>query len=168
MQIARPHLPPSPGKDNRRPASPRHFWEGWRQYLLGHSASFCMPTQASRSVAVSTPCRPQAQLPKPGHCTEKGLNPGRGNGFFQEAAMGSGELSKANRGVSLRDVADMQAAGHRIRLALVLLIHRRISRQTRDGGLSCVWLGTGATCPHLAPAMNLPRGLPQGNKPLCV
>lgn len=45
MQMANPHLPPSPGKDDRRPASPRHFWEGWRQYLLGHFASFCAPTQ---------------------------------------------------------------------------------------------------------------------------
>lgn len=103
MQMANPHLPLSPGKDDRRPASPRHFWEGWRQYLLGHFASFCAPTQASHSVAVSTPSGPQAQLRKPGHCREKGLNPGRGNGFFQEAAVRSEELFKANWAVSLRD-----------------------------------------------------------------
>lgn len=52
--------------------------------------------------------------------------------------------------------AEVQAAGPSIRLALGFADpHGRVPRQTRDGGLSCVWLGDWlhlSSCPCHKPA----------------
>lgn len=94
---------PSPGKDNkRRPASPRSFLGSIEIVSVRILCLPWAPTQPSHPVAASTPCQPQSQLPKPAHCTEKGLSPGRSNDFPKQQQWGAGSSSGPTWHVALK------------------------------------------------------------------
>ena len=123
-QMASPHLPPSPGKDERRPASPRYFLGSMETVSV---RILCLPLGSNPAFP---PCGHEHSLPAPVTAPRawsshrERAEPREEQRLSQAATAGSRELYRANLGCG------PQAEGPRCRLQglvsdspWVLLIH---------------------------------------------